>query len=86
MEETSSGGGISHRVNGIAIQPLVYGPMPEMPALQVIPKNKERSIEPMPCHLPIYNAGNSTGPPYTIPADIDTTAAYQEAQLKKYSG
>lgn len=54
--------------------------MPEKPALPVIPKNKQkRSIEPMPCHLPIHNAGNRTGPPYAIPADIDTTPAYQEA-------
>ena len=38
MKETSCGGGTSHRVNGIAIQPLFYGPIPEQPALLAIHK------------------------------------------------
>ncbi len=38
LEETLSGGGTSHRVNGIAVQPMMYGPhLPRKTSKQVNP-------------------------------------------------
>ena len=51
LEETLTGGGTTHRVNGTAVQPRVFGP--HLPAPQVPPilKQKQRSIihEEQPC-------------------------------------
>ncbi|KAG1659185.1 hypothetical protein GQR58_022660 [Nymphon striatum] len=64
LEETLSGGGTSHRVNGIIVQPLMYGPeLPKKHDDIAIPKKKARHIEPLTLSLPIYNAGERAGPP-----------------------
>ncbi|KAK3751112.1 hypothetical protein QZH41_016239, partial [Actinostola sp. cb2023] len=59
MEETLSGGGTSHRVNGIAIQASYFGPhLPPPNAVPAITKSKQRSVDVVSDHeLPIYNAG-----------------------------
>ena len=44
LEETLTGGGPSHRVNGIVVQPKVYGPCLLKPSLPGIRKQKQRSI------------------------------------------
>ena len=44
LEETISGGGTSHRVNGIAVQPKVTE-SPEVEALPPVTKTKRRSID-----------------------------------------
>ena len=56
LEETLSGGGTSHRVNGIAIQARHLGPdLPPAQATPVITKSKQRSLEVVnECDLPIY--------------------------------
>ena len=56
LEETLSGGGTSHRVNGIAVQLKVSGPMPQN-VVSVVTKSKKRSISPPPLLLLIYNVG-----------------------------
>ena len=45
LEETLTGAGTTHRVNGIAVQPRVYGPHIEDETLPIIKKMKQRSID-----------------------------------------
>ncbi len=56
FEETLSGEGTSHRVNGIAVPSKVAGPMPEIVLPEVI-KTKKRCVSPAPIMLPTYNVG-----------------------------
>jgi len=44
MEATVTVAGTSHRVNGIAVQPKVFGPHPPSQALPAIAKRKKRTI------------------------------------------
>lgn len=56
LEETLSGSGTTHRVNGILVQQAFIGPMkpPEYPKVE---KTKRRSIEVPQLLLPTYNVG-----------------------------
>lgn len=81
LEETLSGEGTSHRVNGIAVQPKVAGPMPQN-VLPPVSKSKKRSISPAPTMLPTYNVGKRAGPPKTETVDVDTVREVQEAKMK----
>ena len=56
LEETLSGEGTSHRVNGIAVQQLTVDPIPTQP-MPSIAKTKQRSINLAQPMLPAYNAG-----------------------------
>ena len=63
LEETLSGEGTSHRVNGIAVQARHFGPQLPTELSPVIAKSKQRSVEPLSIgNLPIYNAGERQGP------------------------
>ena len=81
LEETTSGGGTSHRVNGIAVQAQPTNPVPArtMPA---VVKAKQRSIDALPPMLPAYNAGQRVGPSQTNSADVDTEAQTRLARQK----
>ena len=62
LEETLTGKGTSHRVNGIAVQPKIFGPhLPERP-LPNIKKQKQRTVSTENQELPIYFAGERVGP------------------------
>ena len=65
LEETLSGEGTSHRVNGIAVQQREFGPhLPPLEATPNIARSKKRSIDViLDKELPIYNAGDRCGPP-----------------------
>ena len=63
LEETLSGEGTSHRVNGIAVQPRVLGPQLPPQSEPVIVKERKRSIDIPPSFIPVYNAGDRVGPP-----------------------
>lgn len=63
LEETLSGEGTSHRVNGSAVQANHY--VPHLPQVSVpkIAKSKKRSIDSVgESTLPVYNAGQRRGP------------------------
>ena len=62
QEETLSGGGTSHRVNGIIIQPQTHSCSPER-KLTVDKKKKRHSLELSEQQLPIYISAKRTGPP-----------------------
>ena len=62
LEETLTGGGTTHTVNGIAVQPRVFGPHLQAPQLPPILKQKQRSIIHEEQPLPTYIAGERIGP------------------------
>ena len=83
LEETLSGGGTSHRVNGIIIQPRVFGPLPFM---QCSLNEEKRKLGPIeieePRLLPIYNAGKRVGPPLRRYVEINDQTLKQEVNKK----
>ena len=62
LEETLSGGGTSHRVNGIAIHQKDLYEDVELRVPPRVPKTKKRSISGDSHSIPIYNAGKRMGP------------------------
>ena len=81
LEETLSGGGTSHRVNGIVVQPRVFGPSPAPPSM-VENKSRRRSIEATEIHLPVYNAGERVGPPHRHCVEVSYTDIQRESWRK----
>ena len=72
LEETLSGVGTSHRVNGLIVQRKIYGPfLPPCTPVPVIPKLGQKSISFDDQPLPLYNAGNRVGPLPRILKDLD---------------
>ena len=71
LEETLSGEGTSHRVNGIAVQAKSQIPQPVKP-MPCLPKTKKRSISCEPLLLPTYNAGIRAGPSQMREIEGDT--------------
>ena len=69
QEETLSGGGTSHRVNGIIIQPQTHSCSPER-KLTVDKKKKRHSLELSEQQLPIYISSKRTGPPALKSANL----------------
>ena len=62
LEETLSDRGTSHRVNGIAVQPLVHGPQLPPHEVRQVQKSKQRLIALQAEEVPEYNAGERKGP------------------------
>ena len=81
LEETLSGGGTSHRVNGIAVQRKLIGPLPAK-RLQPVEKSKRRSIPADTDMIPIYNAGKRVGPRMIVSVDHDTMNVVEGSTLK----
>lgn len=53
LEETLSGGGTSHRVNGIIVQKKMFGPEPQR-RFPNQPRDKGRTVKFVEADLPIY--------------------------------
>lgn len=81
LEETLSGGGTSHRVNGIIVQPQVSTVSLQRPVNDVQLKSKKRSITPVDTDLPDYNAGQRLSPPVTMPLQLHYEPHTQIARL-----
>ena len=83
LEETLSGGGTSHRVNGIAIQARQYGPdLSPVQETPTITRSKQRSVEVVGDNeLAIYNAGERCGPPRR--SYVEVTSSEIEANAWK---
>ena len=60
LEETISGEGTSHRVNGIAVQPKVEGPLPQNVLPEVITKKKK--YQPWPINVTIKQCWEENWP------------------------
>ena len=70
LEATVTGAGTSHRVNGIAVQPKVFGPHLPIEALPAIAKRKKRTIPVETQELPLYVSGEKKGPhPLQVSSD-----------------
>uniref|UniRef100_H3B9B4 Uncharacterized protein n=1 Tax=Latimeria chalumnae TaxID=7897 RepID=H3B9B4_LATCH len=82
QEETLSGEGTSHRVNGIIVQPKIATAEPPKPKAP-IQKEKKRSITPTPLFLPHYNAGDKSGPPALTPLQMDSEHEAKIAHQKE---
>ncbi|XP_078679472.1 uncharacterized protein LOC144915103 [Branchiostoma floridae x Branchiostoma belcheri] len=83
LEETLSGKGTSHRVNGIAVQARYFGPHLPNEQSAEIPRSKKRSIEPLtPANLPIYNAGERQGPKPRRYVHVNCQEASENARRK----
>ena len=81
LKETVSGERTSHRVNGIAVQTKLVGPMQEQVKHAVV-KSKKRSIGSATLEPPTYNDGQRVGPPNVQSVDEDTTIEIQDAKTK----
>eukprot|EP00058_Branchiostoma_floridae_P000977 XP_002586465.1 hypothetical protein BRAFLDRAFT_106667 [Branchiostoma floridae] len=81
LEETISGGGTSHRVNGIAVQPRVTEST-EVEALPPVTKTKRRSIDAQQPVLPTYNVGQREGPEPCQSVDLEEEDITHTARLK----
>ena len=82
-EKTLSGGGTSHRVNGIIVQPqvpTVAGP----PCANVDVKAKKRSIDAETSMIPPYNGGEMVGPQHKMAMDVDTNKEVETARMKNH--
>ena len=62
LEETLSGEGTSHRVNGIAVQANQFGPHPQSVSAPIIIKSKRRVSRLWMTNLYLYNVGERCGP------------------------
>lgn len=79
LEETLSGSGTSHRVNGIIVQPTSLScARPQQTTVER--KDKTRTIQFSETSLPNFNVGKRQGPPIIEPLDITTTS---EAVIKR---
>jgi hypothetical protein len=76
LEETLTGKGTTHRVNGIAVQAKVFGPHLPKPSLVNVPKTKQRSIAASNQPLLTYVAGARVGP-------SPSTSVNQSSQLEE---
>ena len=83
LEETISGRGTSHRVNGIAIQEKPSEPMPAK-VLPSVSKMKKRSVAATVPVLPPYNVGKRAGPPQSKSIDIQSTQVTKSARIKNF--
>ena len=89
IEEILSGKGTSHRVNGIAVQPKVFGPGPPPDDLPHIDKLKQRTLSTeYQSQLDVYVAGSRVGPhplktkdDYVCEANKAARSAHQKNML-----
>ena len=83
LEETTSGEGTSHRVNGIAVQPRIIGPLPQRNT-KSYEKTKKLSIPSSPSSVATYNARRRVGPSATVALDVNTDTQVQDARCKNF--
>lgn len=89
LEETLTGKGTSHRVNGIAVQAKVYGPHLPNSELPRIEKLKQRSLNIEHQELPVYLTGTRVGPqplPTRVNQLQEAKKAAQPACIKNLMG
>ena len=82
LEETLSGSGTTHRVNGIVVQQAFIGPTPFKQELK-LPKTRKRSIKAPIQELPIYISGKKPEAPLKGPI-AETFLQNNVALLKNF--
>ena len=81
LEGTLSGGGTSHRVNGIAIQHVTYSHHQET-VVSKVDETKKRSFSAPEEPLLIYNVGKGVGPPPRKVKEVDGESILKECRKK----
>ena len=81
LEETLTGKGTSHRVNGIAVQAKVYGPYLPRAELPHVEKKKQRSFSTEHQELEVYVAGARVGPQPLPTRETNVQEAEKAAQV-----
>ena len=83
LEETLSGAGTSHRVNGIAVQARQFGPnLPPAPGIEQA-RTRKRSIDPSVISaVHPYNAGDRCGPRARTFVEVTAEEILAEARKK----
>ena len=81
LEETLTGKGTSHRVNGIAVQAKVYGPYLPRAELPHVEKKKQRSVSAEHQELEVYITGARVGPQPLPTRETDVQEAEKVAQV-----
>ena len=81
-EDTLSGAGTTHRVNGIAIQKSFIGPQLP-PSHPNVPKTKQRSIKVDLLTLPVYNVGSRPDPPVLTDTNVSIVSSSGMTAKKK---
>ena len=83
LEETLSGEGTSHRVNGIAIQARHFGPhLPPVEGAPSLAKSKRSVDVVLDKELPVYNAVERTGPPSKAYVEVRSSEIQASAWKK----
>ena len=75
QQESLTGGGTPHRVNGIIVQPKWLTCAPPQTTSTTAKTDKRRSIQPSEKLLPVYSVGKRKGPPTVKSADLSGTLA-----------
>ena len=81
LEETLTGKGTSHRVNGIAVQARVFGPQLPRNGLPCIEKAKLRSLDIEHQELEVYVAGKRVGPQPLLTKETRLQEEKESAQV-----
>ena len=83
IEETLTGEGTTHRVNGIIVQPKTFGPEPNKPLRPAVQKDKKRSLildaEDL---LSVYVPDKCTGPPNLQSVDLHISEVTNKVHKK----
>ena len=82
IEETLTGEGTTHGVNGIIVQPKTFGPEPNKPLRPAVQKDKKRSLTLDEDPLPVYVPDKRTGPPNLQSVDLHISEVTNEAHKK----
>jgi len=83
LEETLSGAGTSHRVNGIAVQARHFGPSLPLPPGIEQARTRKRSTDPsVSWVVPPYNAGDRCGPRARAFVEVTPEEILAEARKK----
>ena len=83
LEETPTGKGTSHRVNGIVVQAKVFGPFLPRAELPHIEKKKQRSVSAEYQALEVYVAGARVGPEPLPTRNVQEAEQVVKVALKK---
>ena len=82
LEETLSGSGTTHTVNGIVVQKPFIGPKVQRKPIMV-PKTRQRSVYVQPLELPDYNVGSRPEPPVLRKTHMEVSGPYTTVVHKK---
>lgn len=82
-QETLTGQGTSHRINGIVVQPFVRGSITSTcPMSYEVPKRQSSIKDVMPENLPVYNASAKASIPTMVYEEVYYKKCWNKARMK----